>query len=364
MKKALFIGMLLLSLIAIVIGISVSIKPKEKDKEGGKVVYFTSDISSKGMMKILEKVKPKVEGKIAIKVHFGEKGNRNFINPELIKELVTNLNAVLIETNVLYVSDRRYTESHKALAREHGFNFASIDIIDDEGETVLQYNGKHFKEVRTGSHLKNYDTVIVISHFKGHVAQGFGGAIKNVGMGMASIPGKMSMHASAIPQYSNSRCIQCGLCVPNCPVQAITIDPVKIDEKKCIGCASCIGICPEQVFGVPWGSTDGNTFQERVTEYAAGISQHTNMVYINVLNNISAHCDCIGSAPPAFTDDIGILASFDMVAVDKACLDLVNEQTKLSDAFATHSHTSGNHQLDYAEEIGLGSKLYQLIDID
>jgi uncharacterized Fe-S center protein len=339
-------------------------KTKKQDIEGGKVVYLTSDISSVGMMKILERIKPKIEGKIAVKVHFGEKGNRNFINPELIKELVTSLNATLIETNVLYVSDRRYTESHIALAREHGFTFAPIDIIDDEGEIVFQYNGRHFKEIHTGSHLENYDTVIVISHFKGHVAQGFGGAIKNVGMGMASIPGKMAQHASAIPQYTNSRCIQCGLCVTNCPGQAISIDPVKIDKQKCIGCAACIGICPKQVFGVPWGSTDGNTFQERVTEYAAAISQHTNMVYINLLNNISAHCDCIGSAPPAFTDDIGILASFDMVAVDKACLDLVNEQTKLSDAFATHSHTSGNHQLDYAEEIGLGSKLYHLVDID
>ncbi|MDP8232226.1 MAG: DUF362 domain-containing protein [Candidatus Zophobacter franzmannii] len=328
------------------------------------MVYFTKDISSESIQKLYERIKPKVSGKIAVKVHFGEKGNKNYLDPDLIKDLVVELSATLIETNVLYVSPRRYTDSHIALAKDHGFDFAPIDIIDDEGETVLQYNGKHFKEVRTGSHLKNYDTIIVISHFKGHVAQGFGGAIKNVGMGLGSIPGKMSMHASAIPQYNDAKCVKCGICVPNCPVDAITIDPVVIDQEKCIGCASCIGVCPEQVFNVPWGSTDGNTFQERVTEYADAISKNHNMVYINVLNNISAHCDCISSAPPAFTDDIGILASFDIVAIDKACLDLVNEQTKLSDAFAKHSHTSGNHQLDYGQEIGLGSKMYHLVDVD
>ncbi len=331
---------------------------------GEKMVYLTRDISPQGLKAVYEKVSSKVQGKVAIKIHFGEKGNKNYIQPSLIKELVTELEATLIETNVLYVSPRRYTDSHITLAKEHGFDFAPIDIVDDGGEALLEYDGKHFKQVSTGKELLSYDTIIVISHFKGHVAQGFGGAIKNVGMGLGSIPGKMAMHASAIPQYSDSRCIQCGLCVDNCPGKAITIEPVKIDESKCIGCAACIGICPEQVFGVPWGSTDTNVFQERVTEYAHAISQNTNMVYINFLNNISAHCDCIGSAPPAFTDDIGVLSSLDMVAIDKACLDLVNEQTKLSDAFAKHSHTSGNHQVDYGHEIGLGSKEYKLIEID
>jgi len=154
-----------LLLFTLLLAFAVSLFAKEKPK-----VYFTADISSAGVQKVYEMIKGDVTGKkIAIKVHFGEEGNQNFLKPELIKDLAVKLNATLVETNVLYVSKRRYTESHIQLAIEHGFDFCPIDILDSEGETVIPIEGgKHYKEVKAGSHLDNYDSYIIFSHFKGH----------------------------------------------------------------------------------------------------------------------------------------------------------------------------------------------------
>ena len=327
-------------------------------------VYFTSEISADAVIKVFDQIKNNVEGEVAIKVHFGEKGNKYFLKPSLVKKLTNKLDATLVETNVLYVSPRRYTKSHIELAEEHGFDFAPIDILNSEASKTIECETKHYNKVQVGKNLDNYDSIIIFSHFKGHGMAGFGGAIKNVSMGLASIPGKMALHASAVPNYDPDKCIKCGRCVPECPGGAITLDPLTIDPEKCIGCGSCIGICPTNSFQVPWRSTERSVFLERLADYAGVIDSTYNLVYINVLANISKSCDCSPYAPEPFLQDIGILASTDIVAIEKASHDLCDKACDCDDAFLQVNRVSGKHQIDYAYETGLGQIEYELINLD
>lgn len=331
---------------------------------GKSEVYFTRDISAEGVLRIFEYIKENVHGNVAIKVHFGEDGNQTFLNPALIEKLAEQLDATLVETNVLYVGKRRYTESHIQLAKEHGFTFAPIDILDAEGDNIIPVTLKHYKDIKLGSHLDNYDSFIIYSHFKGHSMAGFGGAIKNVSMGLASVAGKMSMHVSTIPVYYPNRCTKCNLCVPECPGNAITIDPLVIDVDKCIGCGTCIGICPFRCFGVPWSSTDKSVFMERLCEYAKGVTDNYNLVYINVLANITKACDCASRPQEPFMDDVGILASTDIVAIEQASHDLVDKAHDCENTFLEVNSVDGRKQIEYAFKLGLGNKEYELIDID
>lgn len=363
MNSRLFIMLLCL----LVWGGTVPANEKSPTTTGPVKVYFTRDLSPAGLMKAFERVRPAVTGtRIGLKVHFGEEGNKYYVKPALMKDLVLSLKANFVETNVLYVGKRRYTDSHIALAKEHGFTYAPIDILDSEGTIEYPAKGlKHIKKAIVGSHMNNYDTIVVLSHFKGHMGAGFGGAIKNVAMGLGAIAGKMAMHASTIPTVNGKKCIKCGVCVPQCPGKAITIEPkVVIDPEKCIGCAKCIGLCPSRVYGVPWGSTDTPAFMEKLVEYAKIISDNKHMVYLNVLADISPDCDCMAGAGKPFVKDIGILASTDMVAIDAASFDLVNAAIHTKDAFAKHSGVSGKPQLEYGEKIGLGTTRYELIDLD
>jgi uncharacterized Fe-S center protein len=172
------------------------------------------------------------------------------------------------------------------------------------------------------------------------------------------------MHASTIPTTNDSKCTRCGRCLNQCPGGAITLNPLAIDTSKCIGCGKCIGECPFQAFGVPWTSTSPSVFLERLVEYAAVIATGRNFVYINVLANISSACDCAKRAPLPFMDDIGILASVDIVAIENASHDLVNKAHKCDDAFLQESKTSGKNQIEYAHKLGMGNKNYILIDLD
>lgn len=229
-------------------------KPKIETAADESIVYFCNDITPENILKLYEALGVVQEGKIGLKVHFGEEGNQNFLNPELLRPLVEKTNPTFVETNVLYVSKRRFTDSHIALAKEHGFTFAPIDIIDADGEYEIDCsdeNLKHYTKVKTGSHFKDYDNYIIYSHFKGHGSAGFGGAIKNISMGFASPGGKMAMHASAIPKTVDpAACVNCQRCNTQCPAEAITITengPV-IDSAKCIGCAKCIAECALGIF--------------------------------------------------------------------------------------------------------------------
>ncbi|MDR0971059.1 MAG: DUF362 domain-containing protein [Bacteroidales bacterium] len=333
------------------------------------IVYFIKDITPENVLKLYEKTGVDLKGKLGVKIHFGEDGNRNFLNPILTKPLMEKTGATFVETNVLYVGKRRFTPSHIALAKEHGFTFAPIDILDSEGEidySTLGMNLKHFQRVKTGSHFPNYDAYIIYSHFKGHGSAGFGGAIKNLAMGFASPGGKMAQHNSEVPVIANrDKCNGCGNCIKNCPAGALSLvdDKIVIDEEKCIGCAKCIAECPRRVIKPDNTRIETNVFLERLVEYAYVFTQKKPMVFINVLANISSSCDCSARAPLPFTQDIGILASKDIVAIEQASHDLVAKGHNCDDAFLKESGVSGLGQLEYAQKLKMGTRKYKLVEI-
>ncbi len=334
---------------------------KEEGK-GGSVVYFTKQITPEAVQRIYARLENKPQGKIGIKVHFGEEGNRNFLPATLIKDLCLQLNASLVETNVLYGGQRGSTESHIALAKRHGFDYAPIDILDAEGNLAYDCDLEHFSKVYTGSHFADYDGYLIFSHFKGHGQSGFGGAIKNISMGMASKQGKRFLHRGNYPVYDESKCIECNLCVTSCPTGAITIQPVNINHLDCTACGKCISVCPQGVFSSPPEGRDA--FMERLVEYSKVLTEKKPMAYINVLANISSACDCFSRAPKPFLADIGILASNDIVALEKASHDLVDQAHNCDDTFLKEVSVSGKRQISYAAELGMGSTGYHLVDID
>jgi len=334
---------------------------KEPATEASRV-YFSRRITPEAVVQLYSRLEFQPSGKLAVKVHFGEEGNPNFIPAGMAEQLVRQLQATLVETNVLYGGTRGRTASHIALARKHGFTYAPIDILDDEGNLAYDCQHRHFSRIYTGSHFEDYDGYVIFSHFKGHGMAGFGGAIKNIAMGLASKQGKRFLHSGDYPVYDQSRCIECGLCVTSCPERAITIKPVNIDHLKCVACGKCVAVCPERVYSTP---PDGhNDFLERLVEYAAVLTDKRPMVYINVLANISSVCDCFSRAPKPFVPDIGILASTDLVALEAASHDLVDKAHNCGDAFLKEVSVSGKRQIAYAEELGLGKTEYHLVDID
>lgn len=341
---------------------------KIKTASDESVVYFCKDITPENILKLYEALGVNYKGKTALKVHFGEEGNQNYLNPELLRPLVEKVKPTFVETNVLYVGQRRYTESHKELAVRHGFDFAPIDILDEEGELEFKVSGlKHYTKVKTGSHFNNYDNYIIYSHFKGHGSAGFGGAIKNISMGLASPGGKMAMHATNIPTTRNAQsCIACQRCVQQCPAGAITITdmgPV-IDSSKCLGCAKCIAECNLRIFTPDYSSrVESNIFLERLVEYAKVMSDQKPMVYINVMDNISRTCDCSAKAPAPFMEKVGAVASTDIVAIEMACHELTAKKHGCADAFEEVNGVSGLGQVTYAHELGMGNMKYVLVDV-
>lgn len=367
MKKSIFtLLVLLLSTVGV---FSQRVDNKDyKNQKDVSVVYFIREITPENVLKLYKALNAEQEGRIGVKLHFGEKGNKNFLNPELTRPLMKETKATWVETNVLYVGERRYTDRHLALAAQHGFTFAPIDILDSEGEIDIPTDGmglKHYRNVKLGKHFMNYDRYIIYTHFKGHGSAGFGGAIKNLAMGFASPGGKMAQHATDFPQINSpEKCVGCSNCVNNCPAAALTLEGgISIDTTKCIGCAKCIAECPLKLFSPKQVDLKGSTFMERLVEYAYVAWKTKPMVYINVLANISASCDCSSRAPEPFCGDIGILASNDIVAIDQASFDLVAEQHKCEDPFLKESGKSGLSQLDYASKLGMGNRKYVLIEI-
>lgn len=361
-RIAFLIALVLIALLQL----SCQSKPKVEVGADESVVYFCKEITPENILKLYEALGVAPEGKIGLKVHFGEEGNQNFLSPELLRPLVEKVQPTFVETNVLYVSPRRFTDQHIALAKEHGFDFAPIDILDAEDELVFNAEGlKHFTKVKTGSHFANYDFFIVYSHFKGHGSAGFGGAIKNVSMGFASPGGKLAMHADAIPACKNrENCTKCNRCVQQCPGNAITItdDGPEIDQTKCIGCAKCIAECPFSIFKQE-NHVSGDIFLERLVEYAKVMTDQKPMVFINVMDNISKSCDCSSSAPAPFMEKVGAVASTDIVAADMACHLLTALKQQTDDAFLDVNGVSGLGQIEYAHQLGLGNKKIVLVDV-
>jgi uncharacterized Fe-S center protein len=325
-------------------------------------VYFSKTISPAKLKAAYKKLGFKPSGKLGVKVHFGEKGNENFIPPELLESLVKELKGTFVETNTLYGGSRGNTKSHLATAKEHGWTYAPIDILDADGEKAVPYKGKYFNKVIIGRNMDNYGSFLVISHFKGHGGAGFGGTIKNLAMGFGSPSGKKAQHSGLFPRIRNLKCAKCGLCMTECPVNAIRKD-FTVDRTRCIGCGKCTEICPYRAIESGQRSTGGIAFQEKLAEYAKGVTAGRKMTYINLLMNISSDCDCQSSAPKPFMGDVGILASNDPVALDQASYDLVSKAAGLDDAFKHEVGISGLHCMEYSETIGLGTRKYKLIEI-
>lgn len=336
---------------------------KTHTEDGIPIVYYTRHITGDSILLLFRELGIEPSGKVAVKVHFGEDGNDNYLSPELSKPLTLAYNGILVETNILYNSRRAVMESHIDLAKEHGFTFAPIDILDSDGDSVIKCNTKHYKRVIVGKKFFDYDTYIIFSHFKGHGMSGYGGAIKNIAMGLASPTGKKAQHASYIPDIDLDKCIDCGICARACPSQAIEISPVWIDKSKCTGCGQCVTECPQKAVSLSTFSRE--LFMERLCDYTDVISKQRPMIYVNIAANISALCDCAKKDPEVFMDDVGVFASTDIIAIEQASYDMVNKYHGSADAFEKGGKGSGIYQIDYAaDSLKMGSKKYKLVIID
>ncbi len=310
---------------------------------------------------------------IAIKMHFGERGNDGYIRPDFVRPFIKLLKQkgvrpFLADTNTIYTGPRNNAAEHMVLAAEHGFatNKLACAVIIADGLIGNDYehvkiDGNHFKQVKIATGFTQASGILALSHFKGHLVTGFGGAIKNLGMGCGSRLGKFEMHSSARPAVSTKLCVSCGACLDMCDHLALSLgdDGILLDDKKCVGCGECVLACPTGALSISW-SEGTREVQERCVEYALGAVKGKNAYYVNFLNHITPNCDCLSKNETPLLDDIGILASSDPVAIDKACYDLVVK--KAGDVFAKfHSGINSEWQLEYAEKLGLGKREYELV---
>ena len=325
MKMRRNICMILFSVLSTVTGMNCANAQEQKSDGNTNVpkVYMFKEISPENLVKIYEALGREATGKVAVKLSTGEPGGHNFLQPALIKDLVQKVKGTIVECNTAYGGGRADTENHLKAAKDHGFTaIAPVDIMDAEGEVALPVKGsKHLKEDFVGSHYLNYDFTIVLSHFKGHAMGGFGGAIKNISIGIASSAGKAWIHSAG------------------------------------------------KTKGNPWGNLPPqDDFLESMAEAAKAIVDHCGdkILYISVANNLSVDCDCDSSPEDPKMGDIGILASLDPIALDKACTDLVraSEDHGKIHLIERIDSRNGMHTLEYGEKIGLGSQKYELVKLD
>lgn len=326
--------------------------------------------------KILEDVKKR--DFVAIKLTFGEKGNAGFINPKVIKILVDKIKSkaglpFLTDTNVLYKGSRDNAIEHLMLAYEHGFDIANVGapvVIADGllGENVKRFEvkgQKNIEYVSAPSFIPSLDYLVAVAHITGHIISGFAGAIKNIGMGFASRAGKQIQHSSVKPEVISSKCTLCKACINLCPVNAISIrdDKAYINPLTCIGCAECISVCKFNAVKEQW-EENVNTVSQRMTEYCYGIlSNIPDKVFINFATHMTKQCDCLAKDDPSITADLGILASKDIVALDKATWDLIVARDRTDPFKKLHPDSNFNYQLEYAAKIGVGSLDYELLTV-
>lgn len=290
---------------------------------GKSTVYFTKDITSEALVKIYEALGVKLEGKVAVKISTGEPGGHNFLQPELIRELVTKLDGTIVECNTAYPGRRDTTQEHWKAIEEHGFlAIAPCDIMDEEGEMALPVTGGfHLKENFVGAHLANYDSMLMLSHFKGHAMGGFGGALKNMSIGVASSHGKLWIHNSGVDGDFQS------------------------------------------MF-----TADHDSFLESMADADQSVMAYMgkeHIVYINVANKLSVDCDCDANPHDPEMADIGIFASLDPVALDQACVDSVYRSADEGKAALIERMESRNgiHTVESAAALGLGSREYEIVTI-
>lgn len=350
-------------------------------------VYFFNTISPHSIGEIFEI--PEISALVspgdltAIKLHFGERGNTGYVKPEFVKPVVEKIKKLkakpfLTDANTIYIGERAEAVSHISLAYGHGFGPAiGCPIIIADGlkgnsyvevdiTSGLNIKPRIFKKVKIANAIFYSDSIVCMSHVKGHMLTGMGGSLKNMGMGCASRAGKYEQHNTILPTVSTENCISCGACVKWCSGKALAISDkkskVQFDPKKCTGCGECFLVCKHEVFDMPWSESSGS-LQERMVEYCSGAVKGKKIIYINILNNLTRNCDCMARGEQSLTKDVGILASTDIVAVDQASLDLINKSHG-SDFFKSiWPAIDYNVQLKYAEELGIGNRKYELIDV-
>lgn len=331
---------------------------------------------------------------VAIKAHFGERGNSAFIRPHYLRPLTDIVKAgggkpFLAETTTLYTGSRSNAPDHIMTALQHGFGteVTGAPVIICDGITgrdhhMVKVDGKHCKEVSVASGIHEADALVVVSHFKGHEVTGFGGAIKNMGMGCCSRAAKLLMHTAIRPSVLTDVCVKCRRCFSWCSAGAISQQapdgPVVIDQQKCRGCGECLMACLVGAIRINWSSDTGSV-TEKMAEHALGVvgPKRGSAFFINILTDIVPLCDCYGFSDAPIVPDIGFAASTDPLALDACSLDLVNAQLGLQNTALPSGHEPGkpkfacihdeidnDAQLKHSAEIGLGNLAYERINLD
>ncbi len=306
---------------------------------------------------------------VGIKIHFGEEGNRGFVKPTYLNDLIKEIQKkgakpFLTDTNTLYVGKRANAVDHLILASKHGFTVEETGapvIISDgllgNNEIKVKIDGKHFKEVPIARELGLCQAILSINHFTGHIVTHFGAGIKNLGMGGSARAGKLLQHSNISPRVNISKCTGCEECIKWCSTNSISMveGKAKIDPKTCIGCGQCLSVCIFYAISFSWNESS-ELVQEKMVEHTLGVlkGKGEKVAHITFLTHITEECDCIAKDEEPLCEDIGILASGDVVAIDKASLDLVEKKLgkKISNL--------PEKQIQYAESLGLGSSKYEL----
>jgi hypothetical protein len=332
---------------------------------------------------------------VALKLHFGEAGNTAHVRPQYVRKIVERLLNIkakpfLTDTNTLYVGSRIEAVSHLITAVQNGFggDVAGAPIVIADGlrgnnHERVRVDGRHVKEAYIAGDIHNADGVVAVNHFKGHELSGFGGAIKNLGMGCAAREGKLRQHSNVAPKVKRSKCVACGDCSIRCHGEAIDIVEdnggafAHINPERCVGCAECILVCPEGAIQIQWNETVP-IFMEKMVEYTLAVTRpkEGKLACITFITDVSPLCDCVPFSDAPIVPNIGMLASTDPVAIDQCAVDLVNmapgnppnpEQQALGpgqDKFrALFPNIDWEHQLRYAEQIGLGEREYELVTL-
>ena len=325
----------------------------------------------------------------AIKIHFGEPGNLAYLRPNYSKVIVDLIKeqggrVFLTDCNTLYVGRRKNALDHLDAAYENGYNpfTTGCHVIIADGlkgtdEALVPIDGEYVKEAKIGRAVMDADIFISMNHFKGHECTGFGGALKNIGMGCGSRAGKMEMHSAGKPFVSPRRCVGCGACQKICAHSAITITDKKatINHDYCVGCGRCIGICP--VDAIRAANDESNDILNcKIAEYSLAVLKDRPHFHISLVCDVSPNCDCHGENDVPIVPNVGMFASFDPVALDIACADAVNRQPVIAGSMLdenphvhhdhfkdTHPETNWMSCIDHAVKLGLGTKEYELIEI-
>ena len=338
---------------------------------------------------------------VAIKMHFGELGNLAFLRPNYAKVIADIVKeqggkAFLTDCNTLYVGSRKNAVDHLETAYMNGFTpYATgcpviiADGLKGTDEVLVPVEGEYVKEAKIGRALMDADILISLTHFKGHESTGFGGVINNIGMGGRSRTGKMVQHSAGKPYVNKRLCVGCGMCTRVCAHDAITIDERKaqINHDKCVGCGRCVGVCPKDAV-TPGLSESNDILNCKMAEYTLAICKDRPCFHISLICDVSPNCDCHPENDRPIIPNVGMLASFDPVALDMACADLCNQQPVLSNSvlaenieqhkhehgecdcghghdhfYFTHPDTNWRSCIEHAVKIGLGTDQYELIEV-